>query len=108
DHGVVTGEHFGELLRIADVTLYERVPGAGGDRGEVREVARVRELIVDGDLGVLVAGVTAGQQRADVVRADEARTAGNQDPHELICTLLWPPTTSRCARGTRGAGVTSA
>ena len=45
--------------------------------------------------------------------AEDAPTApagAGDEPggHELICTLLWSPSTSRCARGTRGAGVTCA
>src|SRR6476469_38780 len=55
----------------SDVALHEGVPVAAGDRAEVREVARVGELVVDRDVGAGVARVTAGQQCADVVRADE-------------------------------------
>src|SRR6202034_3053120 len=40
DHRVVAGQHLGQLCRVADVTLDERVPRVVLDRGEVGEVAR--------------------------------------------------------------------
>ena len=49
--------------------------------GKVVAVAGIGELVQYGDPGVLVARVSAVQQGADVVRADEAGAAGDQDPH---------------------------
>jgi hypothetical protein len=86
DHRVVARQQLRQQLGVADVAAGEAE--APRHRLEVGQVAGVGELVEDGDLGVLVAGVAAGQQRAHVVRADEPGRAGDQDPHELICTLL--------------------
>ena len=88
DHGVVTGKYGPEQRGVADVALDELEPRAAGDGLEVSQVSRVGQLVQYGDAGLAEARVAAGQERAYVVRADEACSAGYQDPHELICTLL--------------------
>ena len=71
------GAHEG---RIRDVALDEaEAPGLLGvvaDRTEVREVAGVRQLVEDDDLGA----VPACQHVPDVARADETSTTGDQEP----------------------------
>src|SRR6185437_16476479 len=71
------------------------------------QIPRIGQLVQHSHAGITKTWIAAGQQRTYIMRADEASATGYQNPHELICTLLWSPRTSRWALGTRGAGVTS-
>ncbi len=68
--------------RVGDVAADEAEPRGllrvVADRGEVGLVAGVGQLVEDGDLGA----VAAGQDVADVARADEPGTAGDEQPAE--------------------------
>ena len=80
-------------------------PGWSRTGVEVGAVTGVGQLVEHRDLDVARVRWGPQEQRTDVVRADEAGTAGHEDScHELICTLLWSPSTSRCARGYPGRG----
>ena len=84
DHGVVARKDGSEQRGIADVALYEMELRAAGYWLQVGQVPGVGQLVQHGDAGILEAWVTASQERAYVVRADETCSAGYQDPHELI------------------------
>ena len=67
---------------VADVALARSAAaGESQHRGEVGQRARVGQQVQHDDLGVGQGGVAAGQGRPDVVRADEAGTAGHEEPH---------------------------
>ncbi len=88
EHRVMAGHDRAEQRLVADVTVHEAQPRMLRDRVQVGQVARVGQLVQDGDVSLLEARVAAGEHGPDIVRADEPGAAGNQDPHELICTLL--------------------
>ena len=88
DDGVMAGQDVQQQLLVDDVPVDEAVARIGCDRRKVVEVARVRQLVVDGHGCVLVAGVAAGQQRSDVMRSDEARTTGDENAHAVSPPLL--------------------
>ena len=90
------GHRLLERARVADVALDEPVARAVVDVAQRREVARVRERVVDGDL---VVGV--GEDVPDVVRADEAGAAGDEDLHGRYSSSMreWSPSIRRLAWG---------
>ena len=98
DHGVVAGHGLLERARVADVALDEAVAGIVVDVAQRRQVAGIRECVVDGDL---VVGV--GQDPADVVGADEPRPAGDELPHAISVSFGGQPVRS-AAWGRRSAG----
>ena len=79
---VVPGQRGVQRGGVADVAPHEPVPRGVRDRRQVREVARVGQLVEDRDLGVLVARVRAAEQAADIVGADESGTAGDEQAHQ--------------------------
>jgi hypothetical protein len=82
DDGVHIGHQRGHDLRVRDVAHDEPQPGGllrvRFDRREVGPVACVGQLVEDDDLGA----VAAGEDVADEARADEARSAGDEQPPE--------------------------
>ena len=82
DQDVVAGQRGVEVGRRADVAAHEAVPGAVGDRRQVGQVAGVGQLVEHRDLGAGERRVGVRQQLADVVRADEAGSAGDEHTHD--------------------------
>ena len=78
---VVAGQYVVEQRAVEDVALDEPVAPIVRDRREVLQVAGVRELVVDGHFGVLVADVAPGEQGPDVVRSDEPGGTRDQQLH---------------------------
>ena len=81
DDRLVSGERGVDGRAVGDVALDEGVARVVGDGREVRRVAGVRQLVEDGDLDIVPAGVAATEQGPDVVRTDETGAAGDEDPH---------------------------
>jgi hypothetical protein len=81
-------DHGSEQRNVTDVTMHEGQTCVIFYAAEIGEVACVAELIEDGDPDWLASWIPARQQRADVMRPNESGSAGYQDLHELICTLL--------------------
>src|SRR2546423_15451981 len=95
----MAGHEVGQHPPVAVVAMHDREPAVSGDRRRVALVPGVRELVEHGD-ALDVEVVATGQQRPDIVRADEPGAARDEDHHELICTSLLSPSTIRCARCT--------
>ena len=72
DHGVDLGHRLGRRARVLDRAVHELVL----DVLEVLAPARVGELVEDDDLVAVVAHAHAHE-----VRADEAGSAADQEPH---------------------------
>ena len=66
---------------VEDVALDEAQAVVLGDGSEVREVARVGQLVEDDDGLGFLAAPGAAQDGAHVVGADEARAAGHEKSH---------------------------
>ena len=63
---------FGDHRAVADVAVHE---ACASTPSQVREVARVGQLVEDDDV------FAGGREPLDEVRADEAGAAGDQDRH---------------------------
>ena len=74
---VMAREHLVKEVAVADIALHEGVAGVISHGRQVCEVARVGELVVDGDTGYLGA-VLAREQLAHKVGADEPGRAGDK------------------------------
>ena len=81
DDRLVPGEGGVDGWPVGDVSLDEGVARVVSDGREVGRVAGVRQLVEDGDLDVVPAGVAAAEQGPDVVRTDEPGAAGDEDSH---------------------------
>ena len=71
DDRLAAGGRGGDRVGVGDVALVELVL----DAFEVRPVARVRQLVEDDD------GIAGGRQAAREGRADEARSACDENAH---------------------------
>ena len=95
DDGVALGGQLPHERLVSDVGLHEAVAvacgGVVGQPGQVGRIPGVGELVHDRDLVV-----RAGQAPTHEGRADEAGTAGDQEPPGLAVRLDHPPPSDDC------------